>query len=148
MIEEPSRRVAHRADQCGAVDLLGQLRHDFAELDAGHFGSDRLEVAADIGRGVRLRIPDVDMARTSLQVNHQDLFGRSPAVLGLARRGAGGLGLFGLEAQYIGQAQTEQAGTAEAHKFSAAVTVAGGTRETRDRDHVGMGVWFSLRVSD
>ena len=104
MIEEPSRRVAHGADERGSIDLLGQLRHDLAELNARYFGSDRLEVTADIGRGVRLRIPDVDMARTSLQVNHQDLLGRSPAVLGLAGRGAGGLGLFGLEAQYIGQA--------------------------------------------
>ena len=77
----------------------------------------------------------VDMAWASLQVDHEDLLGRSPAVLGLAGRGTGSLGLFGLETENVGQAEAEQSGPTESHEFAAIEAVAGGTRKTRNGDH-------------
>ena len=71
----------------------------------------------------------------SLQVDHEHLLGRSPAVLGLAGRRSGALGLFGLKAEDVGQAEAEQAGTAEPHEFAAIEAVAGGARKTGDGDH-------------
>ena len=54
--------VVRRADDGELVHDLGLLRQVLADLDAGHVGGDRLELAAELGRGVRLEIVHVDVA--------------------------------------------------------------------------------------
>ena len=60
-------RADERADDGELVHHLRDVGHQFADLDAGDFGLDRLKLAAHVGRRVRLRIPDVDVARSALQ---------------------------------------------------------------------------------
>ncbi len=47
-------------------------REQFADMDAGDVRRDRIELAADLPRGVRLRIPHVDVGRPSRQVDVDD----------------------------------------------------------------------------
>ena len=63
-----------RADE-GANDreLVHHLRdvgHQFADLDAGHFGLDRLEVAANVGGRVHLQVEHILVRRPAGQVDH------------------------------------------------------------------------------
>src|SRR5205823_7420741 len=74
------------ADERALVHLLREQRHRLRERDAWHVGLDRLELAADVGRRIRLRIPDVDVARAALEVDQDHRFGGVPAVLGTLRR--------------------------------------------------------------
>ncbi len=79
VIEQAVRRVAHRADQRDLVERLRHHRHVLADLRARDLRLDRLELAANIGRRIRLRIPDVDVARPALQEDHDDVPGLAEA---------------------------------------------------------------------
>ena len=48
------------------------LRQVLAELDAGHVRRDRLELAADLGRGVGLEVERVLVGQPAGQVDHDD----------------------------------------------------------------------------
>src|SRR6185503_12768565 len=78
MIEQTGRRVAHGADERGLVYLLSELRHDFTEPDAWHIRFYLLELAAHVRRRVRFRVPDVDVARSALQEDEENLFSLAP----------------------------------------------------------------------
>ena len=79
VIEQPVGRIAHRPDEGELVGDLRQLGQDLGHLDAGNLGRDRLEHAADVVRNVFLGVPEVEMARTSLQIEHDDALGLAPA---------------------------------------------------------------------
>ena len=53
--------VMGRADERAAVHLPGELRQVLAEVHAGHARRDRLELAANLRRRVRLHVPHVEM---------------------------------------------------------------------------------------
>src|SRR5205085_6762848 len=67
VIEQARWRITEGPDQRGLVHLLGHEGHGFRERDTGHVRFDGLELAADIGGGVWLGIPDIDMARSALE---------------------------------------------------------------------------------
>ena len=58
---------------------LTQVWKILGELDPGQLCTDRLELALDVVWNVFLRIPEVEMARAALQVNHDDAFGLAPS---------------------------------------------------------------------
>ena len=106
VVEQAGRSVADRADQSGFVHLLGQKRHDFTEPNAGNLGANRLEFAADIGRGVRFGVPNVNVAGPALEEYEDDRFGFAPAIF-LFRGVRGGI-CARLQAQDIGQADSDR----------------------------------------
>ncbi len=59
--------VVGGADEGAAVHLPGQARQQLAHLDAGDGGGDRLELAANLGRGVRLHVPHVEVAGAAVE---------------------------------------------------------------------------------
>ena len=76
-----------RADEDELVRHLGDAREVLADVDAGDVGVDRLELAADVGRGVRFEVPHVDVRRPAGQVDVDDrLVRRADAGLGLGAR--------------------------------------------------------------
>ena len=76
MIGRPVVRVvmAERTDQRELVHLPGELRQMLADLDAGHVGGDRLELAAELGRGIGLEV-QVSMVLTASDLS-KDTKGR------------------------------------------------------------------------
>ena len=133
VIEQSGGRVTHRADQSGFVHLLGQKRHDFTEPNAGNLGANRLEFAADIGRGVRFGVPNVNVAGPALEEYEDDRFGFAPAIF-LFRGVRGGI-CARLQAQDIGQADAEDARAADAEEFATTEAIARAARLTRYRYH-------------
>jgi hypothetical protein len=55
--------VMHAADQRQLVHAFRHLRQQFRDVDAGHVGFDRLELAANLRWRVWFRVPEVDVAR-------------------------------------------------------------------------------------
>ncbi len=90
-----------RTQQNELVHAAGQARQQFADLDAGHVGGDRFELAAHFRRRVWLEIERILMGQTAGQVHHDD---------GALRR-AGPRALFG--AEQIRQRQTAEGETAD-----------------------------------
>jgi hypothetical protein len=70
------QRANHRADQNQLVHALGQLRQVFANLDAGDFGADGSELAANFRRRIHFEIEDILVRRAARQENHDDGFVR------------------------------------------------------------------------
>ena len=64
--------VVRRADDGELVHDLGHLGQMLADLDAGHVGGDRLELAADALRGFRFEVPHVDGGGAAGQPEHDD----------------------------------------------------------------------------
>ena len=106
MIEKPYGRVTHRPNQRRFIHLLGQTRHNLAELDTRNFGANCLEITPDIRRRIRFRIPDVDVTWPPLKIENNHRFGASPSIFGLPGSGARSGGLLSLELEDIGQAQS------------------------------------------
>ena len=61
-----------RADDDALVHAGGHAREDLADLDAGDVGGDRLELAADFGRGVGLDVPHILVRRSAAQEDVDD----------------------------------------------------------------------------
>jgi hypothetical protein len=59
--------MSHRTKQAELVHLLRHPRQVLTQLDAGDPGGNRLEGSADSRRGVRLHVPQVDVARAAEQ---------------------------------------------------------------------------------
>ena len=87
-----------------------QQRQVLAEADAGQRGRDGAELAADLGRGVRLGVEGVDVARAALHP-HQDATRRRVAPRRLHSRL--------LQAQEGGQSQAEGRQAADTQKVAA-----------------------------
>ena len=89
---------------------LGELRHDFRELDATDARVDGAELTADIGRDIGLRVPKVEVARPALEIKEDNALGPPPA-------GAAALMVFlgmGLLLEQAAQRGSEQARAADA----------------------------------
>ena len=65
--------VVHRAQDRELVRPLRGLRHVLANLDAGNVCLNRLELAANLHRGVRLQVPDVLRRHAAVQVDDDDV---------------------------------------------------------------------------
>ena len=59
--------VVHGAQQRVFVRVFRHARKDLADLNARNVGRDRLVGTADLGRGVRLHVPGVELARAADQ---------------------------------------------------------------------------------
>jgi hypothetical protein len=97
-------RGVQAAHEGHAVHLLGRVRQQLADVDAGHRGRDRLEGTA--GRGARLGVPGFELARPAVQPDDED------ALLGflqLARDGRPGEGAKGQRPQRAGCHAGEEA---------------------------------------
>ena len=68
MVEQAVGRVAHRAHHGELVVYFGQIWQQLSEVYPGQLRLDGLEDGTDVGRRVGLGIPEVEMARTALQV--------------------------------------------------------------------------------
>ncbi len=90
--------MAYAAQDRVFVGTLSQLRQMLANLHARHIRFDRLEFAANFGRGLGLQIERIEMRRPALQIN---IDGR----LSLRRSDLPGLGC----PQVSGQMQTQPA---------------------------------------
>ena len=64
------------ADQAQVVHLLGGLRQQLRDVDAGHGGGNRAERPA--GVGARLGVPAFELAQAAVHVEHDD-----PLLIGL-----------------------------------------------------------------
>ena len=78
MVEEAVGRVAHRADHGELVVHFGHLGQDLGKVHAGDFGRNRLERAAHVIGHVFLGVPEIEMAGSALEINHDDIFGLTP----------------------------------------------------------------------
>src|SRR5262249_41780459 len=85
------------------------------ELYAVDLRGDRLEAAADVIRGFRLRIPEVQVAGAALEVEHDDPLRLAPAgpAAGPALAGRG------LQLKHAAQAQAQEARAADAQDVPA-----------------------------
>src|SRR5438046_10568725 len=59
----------HRAQDGELVSLPGGLRQEFANLDAGHVGSDWLKLAPDLAGGLRFHVEGVQVRATTALPN-------------------------------------------------------------------------------
>ena len=103
VVEEAVGGVAHRADHREAVVAVGQQRQILGVLNAGELRGDVLEDTADVVGHVLLRIPQVEMARAPLEVDHDHALGLPPARGRRPRRSPGRLVGPGLEAEEVRQ---------------------------------------------
>ena len=94
--------------------MLSEERHRFAQLDAIDLGFDGLEFSANVGRRVGLGVPDVDMARASLEEteNHPLGFAKPFGPLEAAGRG------LRFQSEILGQAQPGQPGRTHANELA------------------------------
>ena len=109
--------TANRSISCG------QARQVLADVDAGDVGPDRLELAADLDRGVRLEVHHVLVRRPAGQEDHDD---------GLVRAADAGLGL---GPQDLRQRQAAQGQAADLQKGPPRNAVAEPLRLAEDRQH-------------
>src|ERR1043166_7049750 len=66
------RVEAEVANQGEPVGNRRLERHQLADVEAGDVGANRLELAAILGRGVRLHVVVIDMARAAEEVDEYD----------------------------------------------------------------------------
>ena len=57
---------------------LSQLRQQFSKLNPRNLGRNRLERGTHFIGGVRFRIPQIDVTRPPLQINHNHTLGPPP----------------------------------------------------------------------
>ena len=62
-------RVRHAPEDRVAVGAGGQLREMLADVNTGHVGGHRLELAAVFGRGVGLKVEAVEVGRAAAKVD-------------------------------------------------------------------------------
>src|SRR5262249_51844513 len=73
VIEKPDGRIAHRANHGEFIIDLGQLGQDFGELNARELGVDSFEYATYVVRDIVLGIPEIEVARSALEVEKDDV---------------------------------------------------------------------------
>ena len=79
VVEEPVGRVAHRPDHGELVVHLSEVRENLRVVDSGDFGRDVFERAPDVIGDVFFWIPEVEVAWSTLEVNHDDALGLVPS---------------------------------------------------------------------
>ncbi len=117
VVEEADRRVAHRADERELVGDLIDLGEQFGHVHAGRLGRDALENAADVVGHIVFGIPQVEVARSALQINQDHAFRAAPAGSFALDDGRGGLGRLHLE--HAAERHAEDAGAADAEDVAA-----------------------------
>ena len=122
VIEQADRRVAHRAEHRHLVGHLGQLRQQLRELETLGFGVDGLEDAADVVGHIVLGIPQIEMARSALEIDEDHALGLAEAGTAVALLG-GSLGRLELEEPAERQAEDRRA--ADAQQIAPCVAIAG-----------------------
>ena len=73
-----AQAVDDRTDDHQLVHHPGDLGEAFSDLDAGDFAGNRLEFAADFGRGFGLDFPHVLMGRTAAEIHIDNGLVRQP----------------------------------------------------------------------
>ena len=68
-------RVRHRPNDRELVGAAREPRHQLADLETGNRGRDRPVRPAQLGRGVRLHIPHIEVTRTAIQMNDDAVIG-------------------------------------------------------------------------
>src|SRR5258708_161965 len=135
MVEQSAWCVAHGADERIVLHLLREHGHVFPQLNAGHLGGDRLELTANIGRRLRLWIPDVEVARPALQKHHQYGLGCGKALAAIQARGSSRPSLPRKE---VGQIQPEQPDGTGTQQFAARRSVTQPACGTWNNKHGGI----------
>ena len=79
MIEQTVGRVRHRPDHRELVVHLRQTRQVLGEFDAGNLGRDGFELAFNVVRNVFLGIPQIQVTRATLKIDHDDRLGLAPS---------------------------------------------------------------------
>ena len=115
VIEETHRRVAHRTDKGEFVGYLSDVGQQLGNLHARNLGLDRLEDALDIGGASLLGVPEVQVARSTLQVDQDNALGLAPA--GAAGAGMHFLGGDLLQFEHLGKAQPYERRASDAQQF-------------------------------
>ena len=110
MIVAGELHIANDGQLVGEPRLAG---HVLADVDAGHVGLDRLEVAADLDRRVRLHVVHVDVAGAADEQNHDDRLGARRLVLGA-------------KAEQVAEHQAAEAEAGTTQKMPSGDIVAGG----------------------
>ena len=75
VVEQTVGCIADGSQERRLVDHLSQLGEQFAELNTGQLGIDRLEHTADIVRYICLRIPQIQMTGATLQIDKDHMLG-------------------------------------------------------------------------
>ena len=94
VIEEPLGGVTDGSHHSELVIYLSELRHQLGKINPGNLGLDGLEDTSDVIRSIGFGIPQVQVARTALQINHDDALRLAPS------RSSFGLRLVGLQFQH------------------------------------------------
>ena len=110
MIKQAVGRVADGPHHGELVVYLGQIRQKLGEIDSRQLGFDGLEDRTNIGGRIRFWIPQIQMARATLQVKENNTLGLAPAWT------ATDLSFLGLSRhfEHAAQGQAEHTGTAHA----------------------------------
>ena len=107
MIEEAVRGVAHRPDERELVRDLSEVRKKLRHLHPRHLRFDRLEDALDVGRNIFLRVPEIQVTGSTLEVDQDDALGLAPSgATGVLPRGILGRGEI-LHLQDLGQTEAQ-----------------------------------------
>ncbi len=78
MIEQSIGRVAHGADHGHLVVDLGQLGKEFREMRTRNASRNALEDASHVIGNIGLGVPEVDVTRTTLEIDQNHALGPSP----------------------------------------------------------------------
>ncbi len=135
VIEQSIRRVAHRTNHRELVVHLREFRQNFGEIDARNFCGNRFECAANVIGHVLFWVPQIKMARATLEINHHDILGRAPT----GTAGCGSLRAERLELQERPERETQNAGASNAQEvaprhFHSRITKIA-TRSTSNSNH-------------
>ena len=79
VIEETLWGVTDGSHHSELVIHLSELGHQLGKINSGNLGLDGLEDASDVIRSIGLGIPQVQVARTALQINHDDALRLAPS---------------------------------------------------------------------
>ena len=118
--------VVDRAHERQVVGLSGQERQVLAERKARHGRCDRLELAADLNRGIGLHVPQILVSRAAFEHKENERLCLGPGRLAGCRPGR----------EQARQAQADQSGRADVQQVSprdaiAQTTIAGGDPKHR-----------------
>ena len=113
MVEQPMGCVTHRANHRHLVVDLGESRQQLGEMNSRNLGRNAIEDALDVIGNIFLRIPQIDMTRPTLQVEHDDAIGLGPTGSALDHFSGDGLHL-----EHGSQRQAKESRTTDAHQIA------------------------------
>ena len=114
VVEQALGRVTHRANHRHLVIDLGEPREQLGEVNSRYLRRDGVKHTLDVIGYVFLRIPQIDVTRSPLQVDHDDALRLGPP-WGTIDHLPG----HRLQLKDRTQCQTEESSTADSHQISA-----------------------------